>query len=226
MLTDRKALAVRLRDQLPNTRWHRGLVAVGAVALVAACGTSKPSPSTAASKSGIATLMPTVVASSSAPASADPSGCSIFVAAAQAGTATAQPLPTNPTSVIFTWKEDGAATSCVRTRGDATLAKKTLADIEGADPDFTGTRVCPAGVGAAVALTFGSAAGSRTAFIALDGCADVYLPDRPGPVVLLNDLVRDLETTAPPAILHILRARLGETGPPPTGSVAMSAPNG
>ena len=193
------------RKQHVHGRTQRtGLVVVGVVALVTACSTTKVSPGTASSKSGI----PTVLPSSTAPVSADPSGCSLLATAEQAGTATAQPLPTNSTSVIFTWKEDGAATLCVRTHGDATLATKSLADIERAHADFTGTRVCPAGVGAEVVLTFGSAAGSQTAIITLDGCADVFLPDRPGPVVIVDDLVRDLETTAPPVFLQVLQNRL------------------
>ncbi len=193
------------RKQHVHGRTQRtGFVVVGVVALVTACSAPKVSPGTASSKSGI----PTVLPSSTAPVSADPSGCSLLATAEQAGTATAQPLPTEPTSVIFTWKEDGAATLCVRTHGDATLATKSLADIERAHADFTGTRVCPAGVGAEVALTFGSAAGSQTAIITLDGCADVFLPDRPGPVVIVDDLVRDLETTAPPVFLQVLQNRL------------------
>lgn len=177
------------RERLPNRPWPAGFVMVGVVALVTACGTTKVSSGAASSKSGIPTLIPTVVASSTGLASADPSGCSLLATAEQAGTATAQPLPTDPTSVIFTWKEDGAATLCVRMHGDATLAKKSLADIERAHADFTGTRVCPAGVGAEVALTFGSAVGSQTAIIVLDGCADVYLPNRPGAMVIVDDLV-------------------------------------
>jgi hypothetical protein len=198
---------VSRKQNVHGATWRTSLVVAVVVALVTACSATKVSSGTASSKSGIPTLLPTVVASSTAPVSADPSGCSLLATAEQAGTATAQPLPTNSTSVIFTWKEDGAATLCVRTHGDATLATKSLADIERAHADFTGTRVCPAGVGAEVALTFGSAAGSQTAIITLDGCADVFLPDRPGPVVIGDDLVRDLETTAPPVFLHILQAR-------------------
>ncbi len=80
------------KQHVHGTTRRTGLVVVGVIALVTACSATKVSPGAASSKSGIPTLLPTVVASSTEPTSADLSGCSLLATAEQVLTASAARL--------------------------------------------------------------------------------------------------------------------------------------